>query len=339
MEIGSYYLNKTLRKRWDKIKNGKLAQLDEDRVYIVDGREGTGKSLFTIQQAAYIDPTIIENEKGKILPRITFTPEETLWAIRTSKSTKTHTKVIIFDEAFRGLSSKSALSKINKTLVQAMMEMRQNNLVLFIVSPSFFLLELYPAILRSNTLFHIYRRKKDGRRRFTAFNYKKKALIYQIGIRKGWGYPMRSMTGDFFFKKYPGGDEFEKIYREKKFKSLTQEHQKSSDLQEAMKKYNMIKYEIIQKYLPQRNELLHFVKEKFYPDLNSKEFKKFMVYKGLKWIQYENVENIFDKVGKDEPTEEETNFRLLHEILKPKGKWSDRAKPKATSQENQFIVE
>ena len=215
-----YYMNPHMKKAWDKIKDGKLAKEDSDRVYIVDGREGTGKSLWTLQQAAYIDPTIIEDEGSKVLPRITFSVEETLHAIRNSKSDKTKTQVIIFDEAFRGLSSKSALSKTNKALVQAMMEMRQNNLVLFIVSPSFFLLEMYPAVLRSNTLFHITKSKNSNRRTFKAFNYKKKAKIYQIGIRKGWGYPSKTKVRDAFFNKYPGGNDFEASYRDKKFKSL-----------------------------------------------------------------------------------------------------------------------
>lgn len=268
MEVGTYYINKGLKERWDKIKDGKLAQMDEDRVYIVDGREGIGKSLFAIQQAAYIDPTIIENEGKKILPRITFSPEETLHAIRNTKSTKTHTKVIVFDEAFRGLSSKSALSKVNKSIIQAMMEMRQNNLVLFIVSPSFFLLELYPAILRSNTLFHIYKTKKYKRRFWRAYNFKKKARIYQIGVRKGWGYPIMTGIKDGFYNKYPGGKEFEEIYRRKKYDSLTRAYA-DDDLRSMGQKGK--------KYLAERNILLVKIKNSIYPDKSCSEFSEILL--------------------------------------------------------------
>jgi len=212
----SYHMNTKLKSKWDKLKDGTLAKVDEDRVYITDGREGCGKSLFTIQQAAYIDPTVIEGN----LDRICFTPEAVLKAIRETKSTKEHTKVIIFDEAFRGMSSKSALSTVNKQLVQAMMEMRQQNLVLFIVSPSFFLLEMYAAVLRSEALFHIKKDRKSKKRVFQAFNYKKKAAIYQIGIKRGWSYPKSTNHRGNFYNKYPGGDEFEKKYRKKKFDSL-----------------------------------------------------------------------------------------------------------------------
>jgi len=58
----SYHLDTKLRIRWDKLKDGKLSVWDEDRFYIVDGHEGSGKSLYTIQQAAYIDPTILDDE-------------------------------------------------------------------------------------------------------------------------------------------------------------------------------------------------------------------------------------------------------------------------------------
>lgn len=249
----TYHMNDNLIKKWDLLKNGKLKKLDEDRAYVVDGRERTGKSLFTIQQSAYIDPEILEDqEHGKILPRIpipkgvkswdedsewrreavrrykngtllpqiTFDARETLKAIRSYKSSDKKTKVIIFDEAFRGMSNKGVLSKENKKVVQALMEMGQNNLVLWIVSPSFFLLELYPAVLRTNALFHVKKDKKSNKRVVRIFNYKKKAKLYQIGVRKGWGYaiPTRQMVN--FYNIYPGGVDFEWRYRLKKQLSL-----------------------------------------------------------------------------------------------------------------------
>lgn len=220
----TYYINKKLKKTWDKIKDGGLAKIDDDRVYIVDGRERSGKSLFTIQQAAYIDPTILNDENGKVLPRICFTPEEFLTAIRTYKSTKEHTLVIIYDEAFRGLSSKSAISKVNKVVVSALMEMGQNNLVVFIVSPSFFMLELYAAVLRSHALFHVQKDiNNPGNRWFRTWNYDKKGQLYQLGLKYGWQYKVHTAFRDRFFGKYPGGDDFERRYRKKKQDSLREQ--------------------------------------------------------------------------------------------------------------------
>ena len=201
----SYYLNEKLKKKWNKFKNGKMAEWDEDRFYIVDGHEGAGKSLFTIQQAAFIDPTILDDENGKVLPRICFSVEEFLDAVKHTKSTRKETKCVIFDEAFRGMSSKTALSSTNKKLVEALMEVRQNNLVVFIVSPSFYLLELYPAVLRSKALFHVVKEKGTRLRYVRIFNYQKKAKLYQAGVRKAWGYPIKTKTKVRFFNKYPGG--------------------------------------------------------------------------------------------------------------------------------------
>lgn len=219
----SYHMDDKLKENWDKIKDGGLSKVDEDRFYIVDGQEGAGKSLFTIQQAAYIDPTIIKDEDGKVLPRICFTAEDFLKAIRQTKSDSNNTKCVIFDEAFRGMSSKGAISATNKKVVQALMEMRQNNLIVFLVSPSFYLLELYPAMMRSKALFHVVKQKQSTRRYVRIFNFKKKAKLYQIGLRKGWGYPILTKRKVNFFNKYPGGDSFEKKYRKKKRESLFEE--------------------------------------------------------------------------------------------------------------------
>ncbi len=225
-----YHMGDRLVPKWDNLRNGKLTEHDEDRFYVVDGQEGSGKSLFTIQQAAYIDPTILDDEGKKVLPRICFTPEEFLYAIRHTKSTKTHTKTIIFDEAFRGMSSKGSISSVNKKVVQALMEMRQNNLVVFLVSPSFYLLELYPAMMRSKALFHVVKERNSKRRSVRIFGFKSKAQLYQIGLRKGWGYPIRTQNRVNFFNKYPGGDEFEARYRKKKRLSLRQEEKQEESV-------------------------------------------------------------------------------------------------------------
>lgn len=214
---GSYHLDDKLKARWDSLKNGKLAELDEDRIYIVDGREGSGKSLFTLQQASYIDPTVLTDLDSKGFPnRVCFSPEEVLAQIRKLRSDNKNTYCVIFDEAFRGLSSRSALSKVNKQIIQVLMEMREKNLVFFIVSPSFFLIDLYPAMIRSNALFHIAKKKGAKSRSFKVFSHKKKAKLYQHGIRKGWEYKVYTKFMGRFFGNYPGGNDFEKVYREKK---------------------------------------------------------------------------------------------------------------------------
>ena len=211
-----YNIPDRLKEKWDKIKDGKLKKKDSDRVFIVDGRERTGKSVWTLQQACYIDPSLIGD-----LSRICFTAEEFLEAIRKTDSTLTQTRCVIFDEAFRGLSSRAATSKVNKKILQALMEVGQKNLVIWIVLPSFFMLDLYPAMLRSNALFHIKQDKRSSGRGFYVYSYRKKAKLYQIGVRKGWGYFPSRFFGRFS-KCFPGGEAFEKAYRAKKHKALVE---------------------------------------------------------------------------------------------------------------------
>src|SRR3990167_11057997 len=50
----TYHMNETCKTIWDKIKDGKLTKLDEDRVYCVDGRERclTGDTIIRYNRAA-----------------------------------------------------------------------------------------------------------------------------------------------------------------------------------------------------------------------------------------------------------------------------------------------
>lgn len=204
----SYFIDKKLVTRWDKLRKD-LVNKDEDRVYLVDGMEGSGKSVWTLQQAKYID-------RDFSLDRVCFTPEDFLKTIVNAKKGQ----VVVFDEAFRGLSSKSSMSRTNKTLVRAMMEMRQRNLVVFIVLPTFFLLETYAATARSHALFHIYKSKNNGRRCFRIYPRSKKNVLYYIGKRKGFSYAIpRVRFNGYFFNKYAID---EQSYRDKKYNALTQ---------------------------------------------------------------------------------------------------------------------
>lgn len=311
-----YYISKNLKEKWDKLKDS-LVKRDEDRVFVGDGRERTGKSVFILQQAAYIDPSIIEDvykgnklpritfddtksvdwilendtewlaeakrryEEGSLLPRICFTPDELLEAIRTAEKGQ----VIDFDEAFRGLSSRGALSKVNKMIVQAMMEMGQKNLVMFITLPSFFMLDLYAAMLRSHALFHIEREKGTNKRYFKVYNYKKKAKLYQHGVKKGWEYKIPTKFKDYFYNKYPGGKDFELRYRLKK-KLALESMEKSSDEPAEESKFML-----------QRDYLIRYCNEKLGISIRSMENEFREMPFPLKKSQYhtilaENVEKV-----------------------------------------------
>ena len=247
----TYHINDGLKAKWDKIKDGKLKKMDNDKVYIVDGRERTGKSTFAIQQACYIDPTLVYD-----ISRICFSADEFLEAIKKTDSTDKITKCVVFDEAFRGLSSRGAMSKVNKKIITALMEVGQKNLVIFIVMPSFFMLDLYAAMLRSNALFHIALDKRSKKRAFYIYPYKKKGLLYQNGVRKGWNYDIKTKNKGFFYDNFPKKAEDEVVkaffaaYLRKKRKSLVESETEGIEEQEDSKheqQKNLMIYDMYEK--------------------------------------------------------------------------------------------
>lgn len=221
----SYHVNNRLYGMFtEKTTLERLKKKNKDRVYIIDGTEGVGKSTFAFQQAGVLDPNMFKDVKT-FLSRICFTPEAFFNAVRTVKN-----GVIIFDEAFRGLSSRSALSKVNKRIVQALMEMRQNNNIVFIVLPSFFLLDIYPAMLRSNGLFHIYEDKRNDKTAWMFYNKDDKGSLYQLGLKRGWKYIIKGKLSGYFYNKFPGGDLYRAAYEKKKSESLREMDQEDERL-------------------------------------------------------------------------------------------------------------
>lgn len=212
--VNDYHVNDRLLKYWEFNSLHRMKKKDNDKVFIVDGRERLGKSWFTIQQACVIEPSLLECPE-KLVSRICFTPEEFRDTVKNTKN-----GVIIFDEAFRGLASRSTMSRTNKALIQILMEMGQNNNIVFIVLPSFFMLDIYPAMLRSDGLFHIYEDPKSGKRMWKFYNKRDKNKLYQAGIKKGWSYIINSRIKGQFYGKFPSGDVFREAYLKKKKDAL-----------------------------------------------------------------------------------------------------------------------
>jgi len=180
---------------------------DFDWVWVVDGPEGSGKSVLAQQLAKTVDPTFD-------LDRMCMTPTEFTRAVLKARKGQ----CVVFDEAFTGLSSRSSLTEVNKLLVSLMMEMRQKNLLVIIVMPTFFLLDKYVALFRARGLFHVY--LKGGKRgRWVYFNNQKKKLLYLKGKPLySYAYPKSSFKGRF-------QDQYmidEKGYRAKKEEALSQ---------------------------------------------------------------------------------------------------------------------
>lgn len=210
-DIVEYAMDVRLRGNLDEAANGVLAKKDKDLFIVVDGAEGSGKSTIALQIGKYVDPTLD-------LSRVVFDAESFRQAVFKAKKNE----CIVFDEAFNGLSSRASLSAMNRVLVGLMMQMRQKNLFIIMVLPTFFLLERYAAIFRTKALIHTY--EASGRRGyFRVYNKKLKKLLYLIG-KKDYSYNHKAVRTKFYGRFYGkfalGDDKVELQYRKKKMKAL-----------------------------------------------------------------------------------------------------------------------
>ena len=227
----SYYMDGKLERSLTKIKK-RVWKKDMDSVFIIDGGEGAGKSVFGQQVAKFLNPNFD-------LKHICFNASEFMKAINDSNKGD----VILFDEAYSGLASRTALSEVNHLLVSMMMEMRQKNLIVIIILPSFFLLDKYVALWRAVALFHVYM-TKGVRGRWISFNRKKKKLLYLKG-KKEYNYNVvRSRFRGRFTNKYTVD---ESAYRAKKTVALKNRERRTKS----------------EKYIEQRNNILYGIYKDF----------------------------------------------------------------------------
>lgn len=222
------YVATKFAKQLDKAKEIVLNS-DQDRLYVCDGREGVGKSTLTFQLAFYLDPTFS-------LDSVAFTTEQFKHLIRTLPKYK----ALVWDEAFKGLSSKGALSKENKKVVTLLQECRQRNLFIFIVLPTIFLLEKYAAIFRSQALIHASAYRKNFKLRYyKVYNYKNKTLLYLKG-RTLYSYAVPKIQKSYrFYAKLPPTID-KKEYEKNKYEAFKGLEDKEPEETKAMKQRNYL---------------------------------------------------------------------------------------------------
>lgn len=199
-----FYMDGFLKQNLDVVI--KKIKKDWDMVFVIDGVEGSGKSTLAMQMACYCDPTFC-------IERVVFTPRDLRQAIINSQKFQ----AIVYDEAYTGLSSRATMSLINRTLISMLAEIRQRNLYVFVVMPTFFDLDKYVALWRSRALFHVYVDKDFNRGFFAFFNANKKKLLYIAG-KKFYSYS--KVKANFLGRFYKNYVVDEQAYREKKRNSL-----------------------------------------------------------------------------------------------------------------------
>lgn len=206
-----YYIEPRLKRNLDEKIRNSLAKKDKDFVMCIDGKEGAGKSWFAFQIGKHVDPTLD-------LSRVVFNAEQFREAIFKAKKGQ----CIVYDEAITGLSSRASLSGVNRVLISLMMQMRQKNLFVIIVLPTFFLLDKYVALFRARVLFHVYE-CKGKRGYFKVYNAKAKTRLYLMG-KHTYSYMSKKVRTNFrgrFYGVFALGDEkVEEKYRKNKEKAL-----------------------------------------------------------------------------------------------------------------------
>ncbi len=229
-----YYIEPKVKSMLEKSKD-KVINEDWDRVFLIDGGEGSGKSLLGLQIGYFLDPTLC-------LDRITFSGPEFSKAITDAKPYQ----CIIFDEGFNGLSSAGALSGMNKLIVRKLMECRQKNLFIIIILPTIFELQKYAAIFRSKALFHVYSTKAGVRGYYKVYNQANKKILYLTG-KKLYSYYQPYIAKSYRFRgKYPID---EKSYRDKKLQSLGDQFEA-----ERLDRY-ALKFAILVKFLKDKHKM------------------------------------------------------------------------------------
>lgn len=160
----------------------------------------SGKSVFAMQIAKILDPKFTHEQ-------VAFNPAEFIRLVMKSKKNQ----CIILDEAYNGLSSRSALSEMNNLMVSLMMEMRQKNLFVIIVMPTFFMLDKYCALHRAKGLFHIYTR--DGDRGYWHFFDKRKMKFIYLNGKKFYEYGSEKprIFGRFYDQYMVNEEEYRRI--------------------------------------------------------------------------------------------------------------------------------
>lgn len=132
-------------------------------VGITDGRSGLGKTTFTFQIAKYLDPTFS-------LAKVHYNPDTFLYGGDGKIGLKQAKQgdFIMFDEAMM-ISGRTALSKYNIAIVQAMSMIRSKNIFVWFCANSIFDLDKNLALFRTEILFHIYGKNLLDRSKVMAF--------------------------------------------------------------------------------------------------------------------------------------------------------------------------
>jgi len=269
------YCNQLVKQQLDKIKLRVLTK-DRDWVAVYDGEEGAGKSVLAMQHAKLLDPNFC-------LDNVVFTADDFMNKIRDPNTKKG--ACIVLDEGFNAANSRAALTEVNRSMIALATEMRQKNLFVLIVLPTFFDLDRYFAIWRCRALFHVYFTPEDERR-YIVFDKNSKKLLYLKGKKTyNYTYPKSSFPPAAFYDQYVLDEE---EYRLKKAKAFSKR-----------KVSNQSKI-----WIQQRDSLIMELVDKFrYTETQISNAMKSRGTKGLSSAKISNIRSSYTALEDDTPKE------------------------------------
>lgn len=196
LELG-FSFDKVLGANLEPYRNAVINQ-DYDCAVIVDGKEGSGKSVFAQQIAVFLD----KDHHLDIETQICFTPNDFIHAVQTLEKGK----AIVWDEARRGVNRRRSLDNVNLDITDMLAECRQNNLFLVIVMPTFYDMDMNVAVWRTRLLIHVLtgwtEDKRLERGLFRFYSELGKKLLYTNKIyRQRFHYP--HLSSDSFRGRFP----------------------------------------------------------------------------------------------------------------------------------------
>jgi len=229
----------------------------QSAVAIVEGRSGMGKTTVSFQMAKYMTHDFS-------LDNVYFTPETFIDALTQTKKGDT----LVFDEAML-LSSRAALSSINRMIVIAMSMIRSKNLFIIFNVNSIFDIDKNLALSRADLLLHCYGDSLTDKGKFLAFfrgsDGRDRIKELYINGKKYYSYAEPKAN---FFATFSSEFFVDEIDYEARKQIGVNKFLKGS--KNALKS----------KYIEQRNKLISILKEVL--DLSFVEFEEYLNGKGIK---------------------------------------------------------
>jgi adenylate kinase family enzyme len=171
-----FYMERVLKHNLDNYIIGGVKR-KFDGIVLITGLEGTGKSTFAKQIAAYCGAAFNHN---LLLENIVFTGKDLMERIDQSPVGTP----IIYDEAIMDMASQDSATDIQKVLIKKFTLIRKKRLFIFLVIPSLFMLRKYFAIFRTRVMLNCYCPDGITRGYFKAYSNAAKKELYLKGYKE-----------------------------------------------------------------------------------------------------------------------------------------------------------